>query len=161
MAGVQAPEISLKSMDGQPFSLKEALKKGPVIAAFYKVSCPVCQMALPYVDRLFQAYDKSGKLTIVGVSQDGVADTKAFNREFGVSFPVLLDEKGYPVSSAYQLTNVPTTFLISTGGEIETAIVSWSRAEMEELNQKLAAISGLAPAQLFRSSDRVPDFRPG
>ncbi len=161
MAGVQAPEISLKSLDGQSFSLKEALKSGPVVAAFYKVSCPVCQMAFPYVDRLFQAYNKSGKLTLVGVSQDDAADTKAFNREFGVTFPVLLDEKGYQVSSAYKLTNVPTVFLISPEGEIETTIVSWSKAEMEELNQKLAAIAGVAPAQLFQAGERVPDFRPG
>ena len=161
MAGVQAPEISLKSLDGQGFSLKEALKKGPVVAAFYKVSCPVCQMAFPYVERLFQAYGKSGKLTLVGVSQDGAADTKDFNQEFGVTFPVLLDEKGYPVSNAYKLTNVPTVFLISQDGEIETTIVSWSKADMEELNQRLAAIAGVPAAQLFRSGDQVPDFRPG
>lgn len=161
MAGVQAPEISLKSLDGKSFSLKEALKQGPVVAAFYKVSCPVCQMAFPYVERLFQAYGRSGKLTVVGVSQDGAADTKAFNSEFGVTLPVLLDEKGYPVSSAYKLTNVPTIFLISPDGEIESTTVSWSKAEMEELNQKLAAITGTAPSQLFRAGEKVPDFRPG
>lgn len=161
MAGVQAPEISLKSVDGQPFSLKGALKKGPVLAAFYKVSCPVCQMAFPYVERLFQGYGKSGKLTVVGVSQDGASDTKAFNREFGITFPVLLDEKGYPVSNAYKLTNVPTIFLISPDGGIESSIVSWSKQEMEELNKRLSVIAGVPPAQLFRAGEQVPDFRPG
>jgi peroxiredoxin len=161
MAGVQAPDISLKSLDGQPFSLKETLKKGPVVAAFFKVSCPVCQLAFPYVERLFQAYGNAGKLTLVGVSQDDASDTKAFNREFGVTFPVLLDEKGYPVSNAYKLTNVPTVFLISPDGEIETTIVSWSKAEMEELNKRMAVIAGVSPAQLFSAGEKVPDFRPG
>src|SRR5215469_9948614 len=113
-AGVQAPEIELQYLDGTKFSLKEARKKGPVVAAFFKVSCPVCQMAAPYLDRIFKAYEKSGKVTFVGVSQDNAADTQAFNRRFGVNFPVVLDPAGkYPVSNAYKLTNVPTTFMVS------------------------------------------------
>ena len=121
-AGVRAPEISLLSAEGSKFALTEALKRGPVVAAFYKVSCPVCQMAFPYIERLHRAYGKSGKLTLVGLSQDNASDTKAFNREFGITFPALLDTKGYPVSNAYGLTNVPTIFLISQDGEIE---MSW------------------------------------
>src|SRR4249920_1721494 len=78
-AGVHAPEIELQYLDGRKFSLKEARKKGPVVAVFFKVSCPVCHMALPYLDRIFRAYEKSGKFTFVGVSQDNAADTKAFN----------------------------------------------------------------------------------
>ena len=116
-AGVHAPEIELQFVDGRRFSLKEARAKGPVVAVFFKVSCPVCQMALPYLDRIFQAYQQSAQFTFVGVSQDNAAYTKEFNRRFGVSFPVLLDPAGkYPVSNAYGLTNVPTTFLISQEG---------------------------------------------
>jgi peroxiredoxin len=159
--GVRAPEIDLTAVGGGKFNLGDALKKGPVVAAFFKVSCPVCQLALPYVERLFKAYGKSGKVTLVGVSQDGAADTQAFNREFGVTFPVLIDEKGYPVSNAYGLTNVPTVFLISQEGEIERSIVSWSKADMEELNRKLAEISGVKPAELFHPGERVAEFKPG
>jgi cytochrome c biogenesis protein CcmG/thiol:disulfide interchange protein DsbE len=159
--GVRAPEIKLMAVGGGKFKLSEELKKGPVVAAFFKVSCPVCQMAFPYIERLFQVYGKSGKVTLIGVSQDGAADTQAFNREFGVTFPVLIDEKGYPVSTAYGLTNVPTVFLISQEGEIERSIVSWSKADMEELNRKLAEISGVNPSALFHPGERVAEFRPG
>src|SRR6476660_5552618 len=101
-AGVQAPEIGLQYLDGNKFSLKEARKKGPVLAVFFKVSCPVCQMALPYLDRIYRAYEKSGRFTFVGVSQDNAADTRTFNRQYGVTFPAVLDPAGkYPVSNAY------------------------------------------------------------
>ena len=160
-AGVHAPDIQLSFVDGTKFSLDSALRKGPVVAAFYKVSCPVCQLAFPYVERIFKAYKASGKFTLVGVSQDEASDTQAFNREFGVSFPVLLDAKGYPVSNAYGLTNVPTIFLISPQREIVASLVSWSRAEMEGLNQTLAKISGVPAAQIFTAADQVPVFRPG
>lgn len=161
LAGVEAPEINLAGLDGAKFSLRDALKKGPVLAAFFKVSCPICQMAFPYVERLFHAYGKQGKITVTGVSQDNAADTRAFNREFGVTFPVLLDEKNYAVSRAYGLTNVPTLFLISPEGEIEMTLVSWSKAEMEQLSRRLAEVNGMPVAEIFRRNEQVPEFRPG
>ncbi len=160
-AGVHAPAIDLPFADGSRFSLREALKKGPVVAAFFKVSCPVCQFAFPYLERIYKAYGKSGKFTFVGVSQDNGADTEAFNRSFGVTFPVLIEQKGYAVSNAYGLTNVPTVFMISPSEEIEFSSVSWSRPEMERLNRKLAQLSGTAPATIFPAQEAVPEFKPG
>jgi peroxiredoxin len=161
-SGVLAPEINLSFIDGRKFSLKEALKHGPVVTAFFKVSCPVCQLALPYVERIFKAYGQSGKFTLAGVSQDNASDTKAFNREFGLTFPTLLDEKNkYPASNAYGLTNVPTIFLISPAAEIELSIVGWSKPDTELLNQKLAQVSGQAPIQWFAPGEKVPEFKPG
>ena len=161
-AGVQAPEIELQDLDGRKFSLKEARKQGPVVAAFFKVSCPVCQLAFPYLERIFKAYAKSGKFSFVGVSQDNASDTKAFKREYGVTFPVLLDPVGkYPVSNAYGLTNVPTVFLISPEGEIEFSSVSWSKADMEQLGRRLANINDMPVEQIFKSGEKVADFKPG
>ncbi len=139
-----------------------ARARGPVIAAFLKVSCPVCQLAFPYLERIFKAYSKSGRFTMVGISQDSAADTTAFVRQYGVTFPVLLDEKsGYPVSNAYGLTNVPTTFLISPQGGIESTSVGWSKADTAALNRKMAELSNAGPVQIFRSGENVPDFKPG
>lgn len=161
-AGVQAPEIELQYVEGHKFSLKEERKKGPVVAVFFKVSCPVCQMALPYLDRIYKAYIRNGGFTFVGVSQDNAADTKAFNRQYNISFPVLLDPVGkYPVSNAYKLANVPTTFLVSAEGDIDFATVSWSKADVEQLNRRLAAQSGVAAAQIFQPGENVSEFKPG
>lgn len=161
-AGVHAPEIELQYLDGRKFSLKEARKKGPVVAVFYKVSCPVCQMALPYLERIFKAYEKSGTSTFVGVSQDNATDTKAFSREFGLTFPIVLDPAGkYPASNAYKLTNVPTTFLISPEGEIEFSTVSWSKADVEQLNRRLAALSNVSATPVFQPGENVSEFKPG
>lgn len=160
-AGVHAPDINLSFADGSRFSLREALKKGPVVAAFFKVSCPVCQFAFPYLDRIYRAYSKSGKFSFVGISQDNATDTEAFNRRFGVTFPVLLEEKGYAVSNAYKLTNVPTVFMIAPDGEIEFSSVSWSKADMQELGRKLANVNSTAPATIFPAGESVPEYKPG
>jgi|SRR6185437_7577118 len=160
-AGVQAPDINLSFSDGKKFSLREALDKGPVVAAFFKASCPVCQFAFPYLDRIYRAYGKSGKFTFVGISQDNATETEVFNKRFGVTFPVLLEQKGYAVSNAYGLTNVPTVFMISPTGEIEFSSVSWSKSEMQELGRKLADLNHVAAATIFPAGENVPEFKPG
>src|SRR3954447_16167189 len=117
--GKTAPEIKLPTLGGGNFLLSDARKRGPVALAFFKVSCPVCQMALPFYERLHQAY-RGKNVQVIGVSQDSAADTAAFARQYGITFPIALDDtKRYPASNAYGLTNVPTLFLISPDGEIE------------------------------------------
>lgn len=160
--GTRAPEFSLNLMEQKgKFSLEKARSQGPVLAAFLKVSCPVCQLAFPYLERMFEAYG-NGKAQIVGVSQDTAADSAAFARQFGVKFPIALDDLGkYPASNAYGLTNVPTVFWISSDGKIEFTSVGWDKKDMERLNLQYAAAAGKPPIELFKAGDAAPDFKPG
>ena len=160
-AGTSAPDFKLQTMDGKQFSLRNALARGPVVAAFFKISCPVCQYTFPFLERIYKAH-RGENVTIVGISQNEKKDTAAFAKEYGVTFPMLLDDtKTYPVSNAYGLTNVPTIFWIAQDGEIEISSVGWERKEIEEINRKAAKIKGDGPKAVFRSDEEVPDFRPG
>jgi peroxiredoxin len=159
--GTKAPEFGLKTLDSKEISLSEELARGPVVLAFFKVSCPVCQFAFPYLERLHKAYRQKG-YTLVGISQNDAKDTATFNKEFGVTFPVLLDDMStYPVSNAFGLTNVPTLFWIAQDGEIELSSVGWLRADIEELNRRMAEAGKIATAPLFNAGESVPDFRAG
>ena len=51
-AGSKAPAFALQSTDGKRLNLADALKKGPVVAAFFKASCPTCQFTAPFLERL-------------------------------------------------------------------------------------------------------------
>lgn len=160
-AGTKAPVFELKTLDGKNFSLADALSRGPVVLAFFKVSCPTCQYAFPFLERLYKAYGKSG-VTLVGISQNDAKDTAAFNKEFGVTFPVLLDDTHrYPVSNAYGLTNVPTIFWIDPDGEVEVTSVGWVKSDFEQINRKMAESGKSTPAMIFRQGEDVRDFRAG
>ena len=160
-AGTAAPDFKLQTMDGRPFSLRDALASGPVVAAFFKISCPVCRYAFPFLERIYKAHGGK-KVTIVGVSQNEKKDTSAFAKEYGVTFPTLLDDtKTYPVSNAYGLTNVPSIFWIGQDGEIEISSVGWDKREIEEINRKAAQTNGAGPKAVFRSDEQVADYRPG
>jgi peroxiredoxin len=160
-AGTKAPEFELKAMDGKRFALREELARGPVVLAFFKVSCPICQYAFPFLERLERAYGHKG-VRIIGVSQDDPKHTAAFTKEFGVTFPVLLDDKdAYPVSNAYGLTNVPTLFWIAQDGKIEVSSVGWVKADFTEIGSRMAAAGNTAPAAMFKPGEDVRDFRAG
>lgn len=172
-AGTKAPDFSLPTVvdgkageraDGKEsgnFSLRSALEQGPVLAAFFKVSCPVCQYTFPFLERIQQAHGDE-KITIVGISQNDRRDTAAFLKEYGVTFPALLDDpNGYAVSNAYGLTNVPTLFLIGQDGKIEISSVGWVKQEIEDINRKLAADRQAALPPIFQPGEAVADFRAG
>ena len=159
--GAKAPEFELKSLDGQRLVLRDELANGPVVLAFFKVSCPTCQYAFPFFERLFKAYGQKN-VKLFGVSQNDSKDTAAFIRQFGVTFPVLLDDtKSYPVSNAYGLTNVPTVFWIAQDGEIEISSVGWVKSDFEVISRKMAEAGKIAPAAMFRPGEDVRDFRAG
>ncbi len=160
-AGTKAPDFELKAMDGKRFVLREELVQGPVVLAFFKVSCPVCQYAFPFLERLERAYGHQG-VRIIGVSQNDPKQTAAFNKEFGVTFPVLLeDTETYPVSNAYGLTNVPTVFWIAQDGEIEISSVGWVKMDFDEVNRKMAHARNTPPVAVFALGEDVRDFRAG
>jgi peroxiredoxin len=159
--GSKAPDFTLPLMDNSTFSLQEALSRGPVLLAFFKISCPVCQYAFPYFERIYRAHG-GGKVTIVGVSQNEPSDTKQFLQRFGVTFPILLDDtKTFPASNAYGLTNVPTSFWISEDGQIEISSVGWAKADFEQMARKAAEANNAKFAPLFQPAEQVADFRAG
>ena len=119
------------------------------------------QYAFPYLERLHKAHGDQN-VTVVGISQDDKRNTIAFLKEYGVTFPTLLDNpNGYAVSNAYGLTNVPTWFLIGQDGEIEISSVGWVKQEIEDVNRKLANFQKTPLPSLFKPGEDVRDFRAG
>ncbi len=160
-AGTAAPDFTLRNIKGEQFSLREALTRGPVLLAFFKVSCPVCQFAFPYLERIYQAYGGKG-VSMVGISQNQESETTRFVKQFGVTFPVLLeDTKKYAASNAYGLTNVPSLFWVNQDGTIEISSVGWDKTEIEQINRRAAEEGSLAMTPVFHAGEQVVDFRAG
>lgn len=160
--GTQAPEFSLPTMRGKSVIFSELLKNGPAVLAFFKISCPVCQYAFPFLERLHQLH-KPEALSFLGISQDSKSDTESFIQRYGITFPVALDEAPrYLASNAYKLTNVPTVYLIDRTGDIQVSSVGWARKDLEEINLKLSMMD---PAQqqfpVFKTGEDVAEFKAG
>jgi peroxiredoxin len=161
-AGRTAPGFSLKGLDGTTYSLEALRQNGPVVAAFFKISCPVCQFTFPFLQRLYQRCD-GDNIPFLGISQDDATATAGFARQYGVTFPMALDEKekGYPASNAYELTSVPTIFMIDTDGTVRVSSMGFVRDDLERLAAELAERRKITPAALFGTNETVPANRPG
>ena len=159
-AGTLAPDFSLPATDGKSYSLAAARKDGLVLAAFFKVSCPVCQFALPFLERLYRSAGGKG-IKIWGISQDDLRDSKSFAREYGLTFPILMDGKGYPVSNQYGLTNVPTLFLINEKGNVVVSSVGFSKQDLLDIAQSVAERNGVQNIEIFKASEDIPEYKPG
>jgi peroxiredoxin len=162
VAGNMAPEFSLKALDAKEYSLQELIQRGPAVAAFFKVSCPVCQFTFPFLERLYERYGGDG-VTFLGISQDDERATKDFAKEFGVTFPMVLDpkEKNYAASNAYGLTNVPTIFLVETDGTVKISCMGFDKKDLESIAGELAERRKIEPSPLFLAGESVPDHKPG
>jgi|ERR1051326_2563794 peroxiredoxin len=150
-AGVAAPQFELRDTEGNPHSLKSLTQDGPVLLALFKISCPVCQLTLPYLERIAK-----GRLRVIAISQDDARATAKFREKFGITLPTLLDseETGYPVSNAFKITHVPSLFLVEAGGVIERAGTGFRKSELEEFAQR----SGV---RAFNENENVPAWKAG
>jgi peroxiredoxin len=160
-AGNIAPGFSLNALDGKEYSLGALMERGPVVAAFFKISCPVCQFTFPFLERLCLRYSGGG-VSFLGISQDDVKSTSSFANEYGVTFPILIDDAdGYLVSNAYGLTSVPTIFLIETDGTIIVSCMGFDKKDLETIAAELAERKKISLTPLFRSDEVVPANKPG
>jgi peroxiredoxin len=160
VTGRIAPNFSLQSLDGKEYSLSAAMKRGPVVVAFFKISCPVCQFTFPFLERLYKRYG-GDNVTFLGISQDDMRATRRFAEDHGVTFPVLLDVEGYPVSNGYALTNVPTIFLVDSDGTVRTVCLGFDKVGLEQIAGVLAAQRHVPPAAVFFADEHVPAHKPG
>ncbi len=114
--GHPAPNFTLTTTDGQTVSLTD-FKGKPVLLNFWATWCPPCRAETPDLQATHR--EIGDKLTIIGVnmtSQDG-GDVTAFMREFGVTYPVVLDSNG-DAARAYNILGLPTSVFIDRNGII-------------------------------------------
>jgi peroxiredoxin len=153
--GERAPDFQLQDLNGGRQKLSTLLEKSPVLLAFFKVSCPTCQFTLPFLERMYRDLADKGA-RIFAVSQDDAEATREFHQEFGITMPTLLDSarQGYPASNAYNLTHVPSMFLIEPDGKVSWSLSGFHKKEIETLGAKL----GVRP---FLPGEQVPEMKSG
>ncbi len=159
-AGATAPDFSLSGIDGDTYSLSDALSRGPVVLVFFKTTCGTCDLTFPYVNRLRDAYP-GDDWSLWAVAQDPPAEAGSYASTFGMTYPVLPDADGYAVSKAYDPPATPTLFLIDRGGDVVQETAGFSKADLNSLAAALAERLAAEPAVIAPAGDGNPDFKPG
>lgn len=158
--GKTAPPFELTGTSGEKFSLRDGLAKGPVVVAFFKVNCPTCQYTFPFLERLHQQLRAQG-VQVWGIVQNDVKDGKHFAHDYGITFPILVDDEPHAVSRGYRLHYVPSIFLIGRDGQITRSSEGFVKADLLEIQKSLAQTLGASPPALFLPTERIPEYKPG
>lgn len=147
VAGDAAPEVTMKTADGNSISLKSLYSVKPVVVIFYRgYWCPVCNKYLSAFSERAAEIEMAGA-KVVAVTPETYENSEVTRSNTGIDFTIISDADGaimnafdvnFDVTEAYQTkiqdkfdasiaeTNaskeavlpVPATFIIDTEGKI-------------------------------------------
>jgi len=127
--GFLAPDFELQTLDGETIKLSN-LRGQAVLINLWATWCPPCRAEMPAIEKVYNEYQDQG-LVVLAVNmtyQDAYSDIAPFIDEYGLTFPVLLDETS-KVGTAYQLRSLPSSFFIDRDGIISEVVIGGPMAE--------------------------------
>jgi cytochrome c biogenesis protein CcmG/thiol:disulfide interchange protein DsbE len=128
-AGFAAPDFTLKTPTGETYTLS-GLRGQAVLVNLWATWCPPCRAEMPAIDKMYQEYKGRGfiVLAIDMTYQDNPMNVIPFTQEYGLTFPILLEETG-DVASLYQLRSLPSSYFINRAGVIQEVVIGGPMSE--------------------------------
>ena len=127
--GFLAPDFELQTTTGETVKLSE-LRGQAVLVNLWATWCPPCRAEMPTIEKVYNEY-KDQDFIVLAVNmtyQDTYSNIAPFIDEYGLTFPILLDETN-TVGSAYQLRSLPSSFFIDRNGLISEVVIGGPMAE--------------------------------
>jgi len=116
--GNLAPNFQLNNLDEESVALSDFLGK-PVLVNFWTSWCPPCRSEMPFIQDTFtdKKWADEGLVVLAIDIGESPSTVSEFVKEYGLTFPVLLDITR-DVSLEYNVRAIPTTFFIDRQGMI-------------------------------------------
>jgi peroxiredoxin len=110
----QAPDFTLKSLDGSNLRLNE-YRGQVVLINFWASWCGPCRQEFPLLDRMHQRYRDAG-FAVLGVNvEEDPRQAREFLEKVRVEFPILFDEQ-QSVSETYRVMAMPSSVVLDRDG---------------------------------------------
>lgn len=115
--GKTAPDFTLQTLDGETTSLKD-YRGQRVIVNFWATWCPPCRAEIPDFQKLYENEEVEILAVNMTETEDSVEYVQQFVSDFGMTFPVLMDE-GSVVTDQFQIRAYPTSLMIDSKGVVQ------------------------------------------
>lgn len=114
--GNRAPDFTVMGVDGEAITLSD-LRGDVVLLNFWGTWCGPCRREMPEFQQAYERLNEDG-FEILAVSFDDTFEAIAtFRDEFGLTFPLALDDTG-EINDAYGIQTRPSSFLLDKDGTI-------------------------------------------
>lgn len=120
-SSVQATDFTLPTLSGSDMSLSDTRGKVTILN-FWASWCGPCQQEMPHFQQIVDTYNDVSVVAVNVTTKDTKADAKAFVADYGLTFPILLDETG-DVSTMYGAFSIPLTVILTKDGHIAHEIM--------------------------------------
>ena len=116
--GQRAPDFSLRTVDGEELALSD-LRDRVVLLNFWGTWCGPCRREMPEFQKVYEEWQDAGFVILAVAYNDTEAAIRDFRDEFGLTFPLALDEDG-EINDAYVVQTRPSSYIIGRDGVIWT-----------------------------------------
>ena len=114
--GNRAPDFTVTRINGEAVSLAD-LRGEVVLLNFWGTWCGPCRREMPEFQNVYEAYQDQGFTILALAVRDNEAAVRAFQDEFGLTFPLALDT-GNQINDQYGIRQQPSTLIIDQEGVI-------------------------------------------
>ena len=120
--GEQAPDFQLTNLKGSTVALADYAGK-TVVLNFWATWCEPCRDEMPHLQKFYEIHGDSVTILAVNYTQTETRkkNIAAFAEDFGITFPMLLDEDN-KVVPLYGVHVLPVTYIIEENGIIQHKI---------------------------------------
>lgn len=137
--GDEAPVFRLRDLAGNVVDLSQFRGK-VVLLNFWATWCGPCRVEMPSMEQLYRTLPRR-EFEILAVSTDpqGVAVTRPFQQEIGLTFPILHDPD-MRIGLTYGARSLPMSVMIDRQGVVRQKIFGardWDSPEARELIHRL------------------------
>lgn len=111
-----APELILEDLSGREVSLT-GYRGNVVLVNLWATWCPPCREEMPTLQAFYQKYKANGFVLVAINQEETLEAVQPFVNEFGLTFPVWLDEK-YEAQRKFNTMNLPSSYVIDGEGQV-------------------------------------------
>jgi DsbE subfamily thiol:disulfide oxidoreductase len=122
-----APDFGMPALSGRGDIALRDFRGRVVVLNFWASWCGPCRREAPGLQSTWGAYRDQG-VRFVGIDyRDDRAAARAYEREFGITYPSVYDPGGV-LAFDFRLAGLPTTFIIDAAGRIVYQFVGYTDA---------------------------------
>jgi peroxiredoxin len=148
--GARAPDLAVEDLaTGDTVALRERYRGHVTLLNIWATWCIPCRQEMPAMQKAYARLKDDGfTIAAVSIDEGGPETVREFVREFGLTFDVLQDRSGR-ISTLYQTTGVPESFLLDKNGVIVKRVIGahdWASPANIALIERLLGKLRPAPA---------------
>lgn len=132
-----APDFTIKTLDGENYTLSTSIGKKPVYLVFWATWCTICRAEIPHIKALYKQHGNEISIIAINVGQDdSPGKIIKYQQEHQLPYTLAFDENSI-ISRQYDVVGTPWQVIIDINGIVRYR----SHKTPKNLGEQISALS--------------------